>query len=549
MSRRGTNIYYRAKEKRWEGRIVIGKTDTGKTRYKSVYGKTCKEVREKMDKYRAEMLLGTATLPSAGKFKLVSSAWLESIRTEIKESSYNKYNNTLNNYILPTLANKDLSKIKSSDIEELVRMLRTSGRKNGEGLASSTISQVIIILKKIKEFASKKGYAVNYSTDDIKVKKEKKEARVFSSDEEKTLIAYLAGKNTLTALAILIALFTGVRLGELCALKWDDFNLTDKTIHIYKNLQRVQIPNATGKKTELKILTPKTESSIRDIPIPDWLLEQIKLHYKSKAYIVTGTEKYVDPRTMQNRFKKILQECGIADAGFHALRHSFATRGVELGFDPKSLSSMLGHSSVNTTFDRYVHPSMALKAENMKLLSDAYAVRFVVNECEEIKETGETVKEFLRPLQSTKYTCGIPLLDRSKFIEFLMKCMFAVRSVIMIESTEEVKEIFEWSDTDPDDYRKWCYAGGRRYLFADSVLEVGKGFHAYIHDIDLDAFNISDYTLEDYEIEYINNSYDDYEKAYAIADCIDPDRETGIFESEEALWEGIGVLLQGDYRK
>ena len=295
-----------------------------------------------------------------------------------------------------------MSKICSSDIEDLIKTLRTGGRRDGKGLSSSTISEVLTILNSIRKFTIKMGYSVNYSTDEIKIKKDRKETRVFSSEEEKKLIEHLSGRGDLTALGILLALFSGIRLGELCALKWDDINLTEKTIHICRNLQRVQIPNATGRKTELRITTPKTASSVRVIPIHEGLLEQIRPYYKPGKYILTGTDKFVDPRTMQNRFKKILAESGIEDAGFHCLRHSFATRGVELGFDPKSLSEMLGHSSVNTTFNRYVHPTMTLKADNIRLLSNAYAVRFVVRDISESGDTTVSESEFRRPAYSTK---------------------------------------------------------------------------------------------------------------------------------------------------
>ena len=142
-------------------------------------------------------------------------------------------------------------------------------------------------------------------------------------------------------------------------------------------MQRLQIPNAGEKKTKIVISTPKSECSIRSIPLPDSIYELLERNRRGNdAYVLTGMSgKYIEPRTMENRFKKVLSKAEIDDANFHALRHTFATRCIELGFDIKSLSEILGHASVNITLNRYVHPSMELKQKNMNMLSDLFAVK------------------------------------------------------------------------------------------------------------------------------------------------------------------------------
>ena len=142
-------------------------------------------------------------------------------------------------------------------------------------------------------------------------------------------------------------------------------------------MQRLQQLDGGEKKTKVVITTPKSECSIRTIPLPDSISQLLQKNRKGdETFFLTGMrEKYVEPRTMENRFKKVLMKAGIDEANFHALRHTFATRCIELGFDIKSLSEILGHASVNITLNRYVHPSIELKQKNMNMLSDLFAVR------------------------------------------------------------------------------------------------------------------------------------------------------------------------------
>lgn len=174
-----------------------------------------------------------------------------------------------------------------------------------------------------------------------------------------------------------MCLFTGLRVGEICALRWEDISFSDHTIHVHQTLQRIQNRANSKQKTKIVITAPKSACSIRTIPVPNDLIV-ILASYKtsSKGYILTNCEQTpLEPRTMQNHFKRALQKSGIAPANYHSLRHTFATRCIELGFDVKSLSEILGHASVNITMNRYVHPTMELKQENMQRLSALLAVK------------------------------------------------------------------------------------------------------------------------------------------------------------------------------
>ena len=170
-----------------------------------------------------------------------------------------------------------------------------------------------------------------------------------------------------------MCLYTGMRIGEVCALQWRDIDLINYTINISKTIQRVSNHETShSSKTKIVIDTPKSVASKRAIPIPALLCEQLaqrKQADSSESYFfLTGSERYIEPRNYYARYQDILIDCGISQYTFHALRHTFATRCIEIGFDPKVLSEILGHTDVKITLDRYVHPSIDRKRACMELL-------------------------------------------------------------------------------------------------------------------------------------------------------------------------------------
>lgn len=176
--------------------------------------------------------------------------------------------------------------------------------------------------------------------------------------ERKRLESYLLHNQNNTNISVLLCLFTGLRVGELCGLKWSDIDFQNGTVSVCRTVQRI---NKHGK-SEVAIGSPKSKSSVRIVPIPDFLLAILKAKRKGDDfYIITGTSKPTEPRTMQNRFKSILKTCGIRNVNFHLLRHTYATICIENGFDPKTLSELLGHADASITLNRYVHSSMQMK--------------------------------------------------------------------------------------------------------------------------------------------------------------------------------------------
>lgn len=371
MAKKGENIYKR-KDGRWEGRYLKETIDE-KKRYGYVYGKTYREAKDKL--LKALIRLNITTETNENYFEKWSESWLDSLKPRLKHSSIMKYTNLLKLYLIPHIGKRDITQITYPEVYDLSEKLLTSGGKNNTALSPKTVSGAISVLKNVFEYASKCEELSLINIGKITIKQPQSPMRVFSNSEQTKLSSSLCMNLNNSNLGILICLYTGIRIGELCALKWSDVIFEDHCIWIHKTMQRVQTLNSS-QKTKVIISEPKSSCSIRKIPLPDELFEILmKCKQEPDSYILTGSSiSYIEPRTMQNRFKAILEDCKIENANFHALRHTFATRCIELGFDIKSLSEILGHASVNITLNRYVHPSMEQKQKNMNKLSNLLAV-------------------------------------------------------------------------------------------------------------------------------------------------------------------------------
>jgi integrase len=272
---------------------------------------------------------------------------------------------------------KQLRDITHEFIETQCNFFLVSGGLKENGLSSKTVSDILSLIRNVLQFATRNGKAISCDARSIQIKRQTKEMRVLSRAEQEKLCQYLYSNLDSCNIGILVCLFTGLRVGEICALRWEDVSFSDYTIHVHQTLQRIQDRTNSEYKTRIVVTTPKSACSIRTIPVPHGLMTILTAHKASSTgYILTNSDQNpLEPRTMQNHFKKVLKNSGITSANYHSLRHTFATRCIELGFDVKSLSEILGHASVNITMNRYVHPSMDLKRENMQRLSDLLAVK------------------------------------------------------------------------------------------------------------------------------------------------------------------------------
>lgn len=374
MSKRGENIYKR-KDGRWEGRYIKCRTLQGKIQYGYVYGKSYSEAKAKL-KENASTPIRASTNQMA-QFTLygeILKVWLLSVKNRVKESTISRYNHIVQRHIQPFLGNYQISEIGAALLEEYIDYLLQHGRLDGSGgLSPKSVADIIVVIKSSMRYAQENGYRINCSTTGLSVKRNKKDMRVLSKKEQQQLECVLMQDTDLTKFMVLLCLYTGIRIGEACALRWEHLQLDSGILKVRETMQRIQAPQNIAAKTRVIITEPKSACSKRDIPLPKFLIQYAaQFQTERKAFVLTGeTDQFIEPRTLQNRFRNYVKASGIEHANYHALRHTFATRCVELGFEIKSLSEILGHSNVNITLNKYVHSSIELKKQNMEKLNPA----------------------------------------------------------------------------------------------------------------------------------------------------------------------------------
>lgn len=343
MARRGENIYKR-KDGRYEGRYIKYYDISGKAVYGYVYSKSYSDVKELLVKYKTEKTT------RQNKNTLLSEwfeSWLKSQGT-LKPTTKQIYKSHIDNYINPNLGKIPLKKLNGDILQGFI---------NDLNLSASTVKNLFSILKSALSSAEDNGLILNI-WDKVKVpKKEKSIVQVLTINEQKLLESVLTSP---LDIGVWICLYVGLRIGEVCALKWADINFETLTLTV----------NGTQARTEngVEIIAPKSKSSKREIPIPVILINKLKEIPQTCEYVLSKNNKAVDIRTYRRHFKKLLQKADLPDIKYHALRHTFSTRALEVGMDYKTLSEILGHSSVGITLDLYAHSLNEHKRNEMNKL-------------------------------------------------------------------------------------------------------------------------------------------------------------------------------------
>jgi hypothetical protein len=289
--------------------------------------------------------------------KEVSILWKEDKKQYVKLSTFSAYTLILENHIYPTFG--EMYELEESKVQNFTL------QKLNAGLSHKSIKDILIVLKMILKFGVKHGF-LEYKEWDIKfpTERETQHLDVLSIADQKRIMKFIQEHFTFKNLGIYICLSTGLRIGEVCALTWNDINIETGIISIRKTIERIYIIEDDNKHTELIINTPKTKNSIREIPMTKELIKTIKPLKKivnDNYYILTNEEKPTEPRTYRNYYIKLMKELNIPKLKFHGLRHSFATRCIESNCDYKTVSVILGHSNISTTLNLYVHPNMEQK--------------------------------------------------------------------------------------------------------------------------------------------------------------------------------------------
>lgn len=371
MPRCGTNIRKRA-DGRWEGRYKYLQSNHS-CKYKSVYGKTCREVKEKLEMIAAQksqFIFEDKTYNLKHKeelenFDSMALKWLESVKEVRKYSTYIKYRSIYEKHIKDRIGTIYVHDISFNLVNEKIF------KRDKETICSQNLSySITAVINQILKYA-----AENYECPAIQLtnkfaNSKVKKIEIINRTEQAALIRYLYKETDASKAGILLCIFTGLRLGEICSLKWDDIDFEQMIIHVRRTVQRVSI-DGNENRTSLIITEPKSIFSIREIPISKGTIHLLNKIKHNEEYVIGG-KKPLEPRTYQNRFKKYLKETAIKEYNFHALRHTFATNCIDHDMDVKTLSEILGHANVQITLNKYVHPTMDTKRRQLAVLDSVY---------------------------------------------------------------------------------------------------------------------------------------------------------------------------------
>ncbi|MBP3454666.1 MAG: site-specific integrase [Alistipes sp.] len=296
-------------------------------------------------------------------FHEVSEIWCDAKRPIVKHSTMCAYLLTLQTHLLPRFGAMEI--IRENDVQQFVIDKCTSG------LAKKTVRDMVAVLKSVIKYGSKHGiflfeeWKIEYPTND-----RSRMLPTLPLNHQRVLMRYLIEQPTPQNIGVLLALCTGMRIGEVCALKWEDVDFIQKTVTVKHTVGRIY--NCKLKLTERICSSPKTKNSSREIPISKQLFHALKAVRKQSQspYVVGTSTQSKEPRAYRDYFGRLLKRLNIPHLVFHGLRHTFATRCIESQCDYKTVSAILGHSNVATTLNLYVHPNLNQKKRCIDRMSN-----------------------------------------------------------------------------------------------------------------------------------------------------------------------------------
>lgn len=296
------------------------------------------------------------------KFEELSFEWLSLKQTYLKHSSYVKYEYIIEHHLLPHFKNISCKKINNQLIFDYFKSLRN------ENLSSSTLSIVKYVLSSILDYGTKNYNLSKVDFRQIKITSTKREKNVLTEQDRNKIIMYIKSNKTPLAIGMLLALYGGLRLGEICALKWEDVDIKNDLIYIKGTAARLKNDKSSNSKTSVVIQTPKSSSSCRQVPLPKFAMKYVKDYSKNKkdnCFVLSNKTKIYEPRRLERQFLLFCRKSDIQST-FHNLRHSYASECVKQNVEIKTLSEILGHSNVSITLNLYVHTTLDQKKKEIR---------------------------------------------------------------------------------------------------------------------------------------------------------------------------------------
>lgn len=370
MPRRGENIRKRC-DGRWEGRYKSSADSLGKANYRSVYGKTYGEVKGKLEMYKKQEKKLQTYSEGTVTFCDIAEQWLAEIKRVRKYSSYVKYYAVYSRYIRTQLAGLSVTDINTGVINERIHKQENQKSCGTEcGLSDSVQKSIYCVINQTLFYASVHFQYPHITLKRSAVRNQSKPIEILNHSEQEKLLRYLYREPDMSKVGIILCLSTGLRLGEVCSLKWEDIDFNQGILHVNSTVQRIAVEDGDTR-TILLETSPKSAFSKREIPLPTYIISML-LKFKGSSGYCLVRNRPMEPRTYQNHFKAYLREVGVQNYKFHVLRHTFATNCIDNGMDVKCLSEILGHSDVQITLNRYVHPTMDTKRKYLEVLSCSY---------------------------------------------------------------------------------------------------------------------------------------------------------------------------------
>ena len=365
MARRGENIRKR-KDGRWEGRYIKGHKPDRAAIWGYVYGRTYTAVKKELTARKNALQTYTLSANSVTSSEL-SQNWESSISLGVKASTAAHYHYTLAHYILPVLGKMRLQTLNEMILERGLLQIITPQDGCHKPLAHSMAQECLVLVRRICRYAAHLHLMPPVQIEITLPKSTAKSSTVLNKHEQEQIGRYVASAPTLRKAGLLLMMQMGLRIGEVCGLQWNDFDLTTGVLSVKRTVKRIYI---AGGRTKVVVQTPKTHSSIRQIPIPKGILQILNRLYNSHApqewFLSGNANKPVEPRCYRKSLRSYLHRAGVPTVNPHALRHTFATTCLQAGCNVKTLSELLGHAGSDITMKRYVHTCWDWKLAEME---------------------------------------------------------------------------------------------------------------------------------------------------------------------------------------